>query len=221
MIADLSIKHDESERRISKSDLLALLHRIKKTAITRWTLALKTRKQLLEARRKQLKPNLDKNSRTRYLIVFENTLTDFYTEIVLFVSDYRDKYHFKPAHICTPLFCMVTSEEIFRDIQFRLHKKGIVSNDGFIGKNFDEATFFREPMIERIKPSNTKREFAVRLLRWESHSQILNYQTADDLFILGTGDYSTIVTKDVNVEQLASTSLREIKFMMGISNVYE
>ena len=53
MIAGLSVKHDPTERKITKRQFLEALKSIRKTAISRWTMALRTRKQLLDARRKQ------------------------------------------------------------------------------------------------------------------------------------------------------------------------
>jgi len=60
MIAGLSVRHDPTERAITKRQFLEALKSIRKTAISRWTMALRTRKQLLDARRKQMKTQLDK-----------------------------------------------------------------------------------------------------------------------------------------------------------------
>ena len=222
MIAGISVKHDPMDRKITKQKFLEDLKSIRKTAISRWTMALRTRKQLLEARRKQLKIHLDKNSRLRYFVVDSKSLEDYSTEIVLFVKDYLDKYHFKLAHINTPVLCLCTPEEDFHDIQYRLSQKGIICADGYIGaKHFDESRFFREPLYSKGSGSGIEREFRLRLLRWENHGRILNTRKGDDLFIFGEFDYTALDTVDVNVEYLAATSFKEIKYVMGISNVYE
>ncbi len=219
-IANLSIKHDPNARRITRQTLIKSLKSVKKTAISRWTLALKTRKQLFDSKRKQLKPNLDKNSRLRYFIIYPNSLEDFDSEIAMFVSDYVDKYHTKPAHISTPLLCLDTKEETFRDIQIRLYKKGIVSNDGYVGNHFVESYFFRDPMSRKETHKGIQREFSLRILQWENRN-ILDIHKGDDLFVLGTGDFSDLNTIDVNVEILATHTLKEIKYLLGVSNVYE
>ncbi|BBI53863.1 hypothetical protein HORIV_62840 [Vreelandella olivaria] len=82
-IASLSVKHNVTERQITKKDFLSNLMAIRKTAISRWTLALKTREKLLQARRKQLKIHLDKNSRLRYFVIDPSNIKDFDSEIVL------------------------------------------------------------------------------------------------------------------------------------------
>ena len=184
-------------------------------------MALRTRKQLLDARRKQLKTHLDKNSRLRYFVVDSKSLDDYEAEIVLFMSDYLDKYHFKPAHISTPVLCLCTSEDNFRDIQYRLYTKGIISTDGYIGDHFDESRFFRDPLSRKGAGGAIKREFSLRMLRWDDHGAVLNNRKCDDLFIIGEPDCESLNTVDVNVEHLAATSLKEIKYVMGVSNVYE
>ncbi|VFN01680.1 MAG: hypothetical protein BECKG1743D_GA0114223_105383 [Candidatus Kentron sp. G] len=89
-IATLSTKHDAAGRRITKKQFLSELQRIRRTAISRWTLALKTRKKLLNVRRKQLKGHLDKNVRLRYFIVDPTGIENYDTEIILFIKDLID-----------------------------------------------------------------------------------------------------------------------------------
>ena len=188
MIAGLSVKHDPTERKITKRRFLEALKNIRKTAISRWTMALRTRKQLLDARRKQMKTHLDKNSRLRYFVVDAKTLDDYEEEIVLFVADYLDKYHFKTAHISTPVLCLCTSIENFLSVQYRLFTKGIISTGGYIGEHFEESRFFRDPFTSRGAGGAVKREFSLRMLRWEDHGAVLNNRKCDDLFVIGEPD---------------------------------
>jgi hypothetical protein len=222
IVANLSIKHDATQRRIVKTQLLADLKKIKTTAISRWTLALKTRKQLLDARKKQLKPHLGINARLRYFVVNAASLDDFDAEIVGFICDFLNKYHFKTAHISTPLLCLDAPEAVFRDIQIRLHRKGVKVTDGFVGTVFDEPEFFRAPLsVKDTTTGNPRREFALRLLRWEQHGPILGNQKPDDLFVLGTSRYDGLDTKDVNVELLDASGLKAISYLIGVSNACE
>ncbi len=221
MIAEVSTKHDQEKRRITKRKFIDDLKRIRQTAISRWTMALRTRKQLLDARRKQLKIQLDKNSRLRYFVINSENLCDYDTEIVLFINDYLEKFHFKPTHISTPLFCLCTSKEKFQDIRYRLYTKGIISNDGYIGEYFDETRFFRDPLLLKGAGRAIKREFSLRLVRWQDHGTVLNSRKCDDLFIIGECDCDSLDTVDVNTEIILSKSLMEIKYVLGVSNVYE
>ena len=194
---------------------------IRTTAISRWTLALKTREKLLQMRRKQLKVNLDKNARLRYLVIDPCGMEDYGSEIVLFVSDYIDKYHFKSAHISTPILCIFTNRSEIQDIQHRLYVKGVVATDGYMGGQYEVSFFLREPLSSRGAGGKVNREFSLRILSWDDHGKVLNERKCDDLFILGEPDCHELDTVDVNVERLSGASLREIKYLMGLSNVYE
>jgi hypothetical protein len=223
IISALSSKHDVDSRKTTRKDFLEVLREIRKLTISRWTLASKTRRQILAAKRKELKLNLDKNARRRYFVFHINSLKedDMASEVVLFAQEYCEKYHFKPTHIHPPVLCLETEkEEIFKDIQSRIHKKGIISTDGYSGNYFDEQYFLRQPM-KRKKDRNTfDPEFSLRMLSWK-HVSILNDHKADDLFILGESSHNDWDNQDVNIESLASQSIKEIKYILGISDVYE
>lgn len=219
-IATLSIQHDVDARKVKKIQFIEKLKTIRKTAISRWTLALKTKKQILDARKKQLKRNLDKNARLRYFIISPLNIEDFDSEIVLFINDYLDKYHFKTAHIRTPLFCIDCSPDKFDDIRFRIHQKGIVAVDGYIGNYFDKSRFFREPMVSKVTVQEVKREFRIRLLRLEPDHKLLDEHKCDDLFIIGDQTWEEFDPIDINVEQLAASQFNEIRYVLGVSDVF-
>lgn len=221
MIANLSILHDVNQRKITKNKFLSTLRQIKSTAISQWTLSLKSRKALLAARRKQLKTNLAKNARLRYFLIHGDALHEFESQIVIFINDYLDKYHFKPAHVSTPVFCLATSEGEFKAIESRLHCKGITLNDGYIADVFYEDSFFRESLTGKGEHGTVKREFSLRLLRWLPHGNLLNKRKGDDMFVLGVGGYASLNIEDVNVEELATESFDEIKYMIGLSDACE
>jgi hypothetical protein len=216
IIANLSVKHDPTQRKITRKELLGALRLIKSTAISHWTLSLKTRKEILLARRKQLKTNLATNSRLRYFVLHAASLAEFESKIVLFIKGYLDKYHCKPAHICTPIFCLNTSEDQFKAIELRLVQKDIPLNDGVVAGEFNETLFFREPIV-----SKERREFAFRILRWEPHGSLLNKRKADDIFVIGAGGCSGLSTTDVSIEELATDSFNELYYLMGLSDVSE
>lgn len=162
LIAMQSIKSAEKDRKTTKKDLVRSLKKLRTTIVSRWTLALKSKRQILETRRKQLKPNLDKNVRNRVFVLAEEKLDDFDNQIVLFISEYCSKYHCKLLHTKTPIFCLDTDAHKFDEIQYRLYLKGLIPNDGRIGNHFDETFFFREPMYQK-EGTVHKKEFSVRL----------------------------------------------------------
>lgn len=200
-IAELSIKPDAIDREISKSTLLAWLHEIKTTTISRWTLALKNAHKLLEERKKQLQLNLSKNVRRRTFLISDTAAKDFDDGVVLFIYEYVNKYHHKVAHTETPLFCLDCDQSTFDDLRVRIYRKGIKLNDGYIGQCFDASHFGRPPMVIN-KRSKSEREFLIRLARYETDPHVLNTPICDDFFIISTKDYPELDLRDVNQERL-------------------
>lgn len=215
IIADLSIKHDAKLRKTTKKDFLESLRRIKSTAVSQWTLALKTRQKVLETRRKQLKGNLCANARLRHLVIFPQFLEQFDDQIVLFIKSFIDKYHFKIAHTQTPLFALDVSQDGLDEIAERLIAKDVLPNLGRPVKAFNEGNFFREPMVQK-----DKKEFVLRFIRWDDYKNIGLKTKADDLIVVGDGDITCLDVKDVNLEVLGAEKFDEIKYMIGISNGY-
>lgn len=215
IIADLSIKHQEKLRKITKRDFLEALRRIRSTAVSQWTLALKTRQKVLETRRKQLKENLSANVRLRFLVVFPAFLEQFDEQIVLFIKSFIDKYHFKQAHTHTPLFALDVPQDLFDEIAERLIGKDVVPNLGRPVKAFSEISFFREPMVLK-----DKKEFVLRFIRWDDYKNLQLKIKADDFFVIGDGDITSLDLQDVNLEALGAEKFDEIKYMMGMSNAY-
>lgn len=215
IIADLSVKHDVKLRSTTKKCFLDSLRRIRSTAVSQWTLALKTRQKILETRRKQLKGNLSVNVRLRHLVLFPEFLEQFDDQVVLFIKSFIDKYHFKVAHTQTPLFALDVPQNAFDEIAERLITKDVMPNHGRPVKQFSETYFFREPMI--IKD---QKEFALRLIRWDDYKNIPHKTKADDLFVIGHGDITGMDIKDVNLAVLDVEKFDEIRYVMGIDNVY-
>jgi len=221
IIADMSGQNELAKRRITKGQLVDKLKGIRTTAISRWTMALHTRTKLLEARRKQLKVHLDKNIRVRYFVIDPTGIEDYETEIVLFISDYLEKYHFKTAHLSTPVVCLCATISEVQEIQQRLYTKGIICTDGYHGGRFEETYFFRDPMVSKADGGRVKREFALRITSWGEHGSVLNNRKCDDLFVIGEPNCESLDTVDVTMERIAGTTFKELKYVMGVSNVYE
>ncbi|KKN98672.1 hypothetical protein LCGC14_0143510 [marine sediment metagenome] len=215
IIGDLSIKHEEKLRKITKRSFLEALRRIRSTAVSQWTLALKTRRKILEARRKQLKENLSANVRLRFLAIFPACLEQFDDQIVLFIKSFVDKYHFKQVHTHTPIMALDVPQDLFDEIAERLIGKDVVPNLGRPVKTFSEISFYREPMVLK-----DKKEFVLRLIRWSDYKKLQLKIKADDFFVIGDGDTTNLDLQDVNLETLGAENFDEIKYIMGMSNAY-
>jgi hypothetical protein len=215
LIADLSIKHDAKLRTISKKDFLKTLREIRSTAVTQWTLALKSRNKILETRRKQLRENLSVNARLRHIVVFPTFLEKFNDQIVLFIKSFVDKFHFKLAHTQTPLIALDMSQAEVEVIAERLVGKDVIPNLGKPVNAFSGTYFFRDPLVQK-----EKKEFSLRLISLAHYKGLALPAKPDDLFVIGSGTIEEIDLRDVNIEVLAVENFDELKYVLGISHGY-
>ncbi|MBT2700897.1 hypothetical protein J7E79_26625 [Bacillus sp. ISL-40] len=222
IIADLSIIHDSDQRKIKNSTLIKNLLHIRKTAVTRWTRSLKTLDIILKTKKKQLNSNLAKNSRLRYFLISESSVDDFDEEIVTFITDYLNKFHFKEIHDKTPVFCLDCSEEIFHSIRIRLHKKNIKFNDGLVTDIFfDKNKFLIDPVRAKIGKS-LYLEFSLKLKRYDNNIlEILNEHKCDDFFVFMENVPEELDLQDINLEQVDLNDIKKIRYIMGMSESYE
>jgi len=216
-IAELSIKHNEAERKITKNDFVATLKEKKKTAISRWTKELQSFEKLLKKRREQLRENLNKNLRERVIILDSEYIKDFSSKSVQLIEEFVNKYNSKIKLHQSPLISIITDDVNLNDIWKRLNSKGIAVERGLIAGEFDVAHFLRKPLKE-IKESKT--EFKVRLC---SHiadfEKVLSKAKFDDLFIISDKDFDFEKSlKDTTIEKIETTEVAEIKYLLSLTN---
>jgi hypothetical protein len=219
-IANISIDHDVAKRRLKKTDFIQQLANIRKTMISRWTLLLRTRAALMKAKRAELKTDISRNVRRRTFLISKKSLSDFDAEIVMFISEFIDKYHSKPSHTETPLFCLDCDEAEFSAIRHRIYEKGIRFNDGLVGDQFLRAHFSRSPIVTKSR-DRVDREFSIRLLRYETDPEAVNAPKCDDFFVISAKSYNRPMLIDVNEEHLATENMLQTKYLLGVSDVYE
>lgn len=220
-IANKSILHNSVDRKINNTNFISELEKNKKTAITRWTKELLTYAELLKIRRSQLRLNLQINHRLRYFLFNESDIIDFESKIVKFISDYINKYHYKPKlHSKTPIFCIKTDNESLRpEIESRLHKKGLKFQNGLKGNDFFQEEFQKKPEI--IENRNW-REFQLRICNYNDDTvKALNSKKSDDLFIIGKEDFKEIDTQDINIETLQISNLKELQYLLMLTDNFE
>ena len=220
-ISLIASRHDVAQRQVTKDAFLGELLDIRKTAISRWTLALKTRKSLLAARRTQLEPCLKQNTRLRYFLLSQDDIEDFGDGIVVFLSDYLAKFHFKSLHLYTPVFCFDCPQDLFVSICRRAHQKGIKFTDGIVAGEFAPAHFLRAPITRQDKSTGTIREFDIRLLHIGNSAAVLNQAKSDDFFVASSRPPEDIDVQDVNLEVLEVSTLKELKYLLRMSNAHE
>jgi len=216
-IAELSIKHNETERKIKKTEFISTLKEKKKTAISRWTKELQSFEKLLKRRKEQLRESLNKNSRERAIILDSKYIADFDLKIVQFIEDFVNKYNSKiRLHHC-PLFSLICDESILNDIWKRLNTKNITVERGLVAGELDVNHFLRKPLKE-IKEG--KSEFKVRLCSYDNDfEKVLSQASFDDLFIVSDKDFSFLKTiTDTNIEVIGTREVNEIKYLFSLNN---
>jgi len=211
-IASISSKKSKDDRITNRKHFLSELGDVKKLALSRWTMELKSREKFIKAKKIELQATLKIPSRLRYFL-FDGSLEDFEDEIVKFIKDYVNKYHSRPAQTKTPCFYLDCDLEQFSGILIRLHHSEIKVCHGYIGVSpaeFDEATFFREPIITLLNKQISKREFHIRICCYQVNPSVIRVKSCEDLFIVGNKSYNEVSIKDIEVENL-NVSISELK----------
>jgi len=220
-ISKLSSLKEEDKRKITKKQLLKYLSNVTTTALSIWTLSLKNRADILNLTKKQISVSLSQNSRERYFYFSVNDIEDFDDNIVVFIVNYLSKYHSKPVHLKTPMFAIEGNYDFIKDIEYRLFKKGIKSNTGLVGDNFEIDEFYREPIKRIAKGNIEEREFELRLLAVEPQPYAINHRKGDDLYFVCNFVPENIETTDINSYQIGTTNFNELEYVMSLRNSHE
>lgn len=220
-ISKLSSFRDESERAITRSSLFKYLSNATYTAISKWTLALKNRADILKQIKQQLSSSFSQNSRDRYFYIDKNEIDDYDDKVVVFVGNYLKKYYSKPSHLKAPTFIINDDFEAIRDLEYRLYKKGIRANTGLVGNTFEVEHFYRDPMQKIVSNHVEEREFDFRLLAMGSVPEAINYRKGDDLYLVSSRMPNNIELIDVNFYQVGTSNFNELEYVIGMRNSHE
>lgn len=221
IIAKLSSTKSEAERKITKEKLYSYLSNATHTAISKWTLALKNRSEILKLIKQQLSSSFSQNSRDRYFYINKNDIDDYEEKVVVFFGNYIKKYYSKPSHIKAPTFIINDNFNAIRDLESRLYKKGIKANTGLVGNDFEVDYFFREPMKKIISNNIEEREFDLRLLAMDSEKDAINHRKGDDLYLVSSEMPNSIDLTDVNFYQVGTSNFNELEYVIGMRNSHE
>ncbi|WP_431067029.1 hypothetical protein [Methylotuvimicrobium sp.] len=220
-IAKLSSTKEEKERQITKAKLYKHLSNATYTAISKWTLALRNRGEILKKIKQQLSSSFSQNSRDRYFYIDKNEIDDFEEKVVVFFGNYIKKYYSKPSHLKVPTFIINENFEAIRDLESRLYKKGIKANTGLVGNTFEVDYFYRDPMKKIISNHVEEREFDFRLLAMDSEKEAINHRKGDDLYLVSSKMPINIELTDVNFYQVGTSSFNELEYVIGMRNSHE
>ncbi|GGX29877.1 hypothetical protein [Undibacterium squillarum] len=220
-VAKLSSLKQESDRKITRRIFYDYLSAANATAVSKWVLASRNKKKILEAVRKQLSEGLSQNSRERFFYFQPDAIDNFDDEIVIFVCNYLKKYHTKPSHDKTPLIAIEKDISGINDIQSRLFRKEVKVTTGMVGSNFEITELFREPITKQARGKIREREFDLRLLHTRPTIAPLNYRRSQDLFCVCDSIPTDLDVSDVNVIHLGISSFKELEYVMQLRGTHE
>ena len=142
LVASLSSKRSAQERTITKKQLISFLTEQKAILINKWSLVAFDRKQLLQAKKADLKGLFSYNFNVRAFIFTDQFLDKSGSNIIPFIREYLNKYFKKPKLQKPPIF-------VFGDNHFELMQKTLIElynyqkpvNSGLIGNVFVQDSF--------------------------------------------------------------------------------
>ncbi|MCI5934132.1 MAG: hypothetical protein MRZ65_01265 [Lachnospiraceae bacterium] len=219
-IATLSMFKDDSERKITKEEMIAELQLIKKTAISRWTKELANYKKLLTNRRKQLSTILNHNYRKRCLVFNPVDIENFDDEIVVFIKNFVDIYCTKTKlHIPAVICILGYDKEKIDTLVGRLFQKEIEVETGYRGSVFYAEAFNRKPGRDLQKDWM---EYRIKICGDLSDSiDAINNNKPDDIFQFTEHLPENISIQDINVEMLDVQNFDQIEFLLKMKDEVE
>lgn len=159
-IVSLATRPLAQERTVEAAAFVQSLRDLRHATFTRWTLALKTRGQVLKRLRDDLKHSLGENSRSRFFVIGPGSSAEFDADVAGFIRKFVERYSFKYLHDNPPLFLLPDRQKV-GEIALLLHDQGIECATGDVGGGgFRAERLLRKPMRGR-KP--VTHEFRVRL----------------------------------------------------------
>jgi len=220
-IAKISSLKADDDRKITRKELFKYLSNVTTAAISKWTLALKNRKEILTSTRKQLAAALSQNNRERYFYFTQTDIDDFDDNIIVFICNFLSKYHSKVAHLKTPVIAIDGDDETVKNLKYRLYKKGVGANIGLIGDHFEVEEFFRDPIQKIVKSKIKEREFDLRLLALNSQPDAINYRKCDDFYLICNSVPDYIDLSDTNFYQIGTENFKELEFIINLRDSHE
>ncbi|MGN7714044.1 hypothetical protein [Rhizobiales bacterium] len=213
-IVDLATKSTISDRTVDPAAFLASLRDAKHVAFTRWTRELATREQIFKRLRKELKSNLNRNSRRRHFVIDPTNIDNFDKDIVRFIRKFTENYSSKFLHNNPPLFAISGDYDVGALVT-RVHDAGLRCADGFIGTSFRAEELLRKPIL-REKPFAI--EFNVRLAKRDTITGPLSVRP-DELFLVNVAE-DPWMHADVNVHQFEIERLSDLEYALQLRSDY-
>lgn len=215
-IVNLATRQRIEDRTVDAGTFVQSLSDTRQATFTRWTLALKTRGQVLKKLRDDLKHSLSENSRSRFFVIGVGINAAFDAEVASFIKKFVERYSVKYLHDNPPLFILTDRRKI-GTLSEQLHDQGIPCTTGDVGGGaFRAERLLRRPMRGR-KP--VTHEFRVRLAARDDLGE-LPRPRPDDLILINISDDPWDCPGTTNVYRIQAEQMSEIEYAFQLRKEY-
>lgn len=229
-IAKISIQKNIEDRTITKSIFLSKLRTLDKVLLSKYTKYLRSYRQILTTKRKQLKTTLSLNTRKRCFIFEQSTIDNFEHSIISFIKQFLDTFYYKKSkihmnNICIPIFIVFATQEEYKNIILGLRTKDIDVNTGscFGVEDWSEQDFYKDAVIDL---KNKMMSFRVRFMlidesNFNSRLASLSRYRIDDIFIINPARDYEIDVPGTDKEVLIVNNMGQLKYLLNMVGDYE
>ena len=216
-IACISAAPIEQARIITRAGFLETLAKTNDIVINKLTLALRTKRQMLDALKAKLKPGLVPNSSERCIYLSESDIGSFRPKIVRFIRDFLQRYHSKRTHRHPPTFYLNCELDLFYEICEALLDNGVRFENGMIGDRFSVAKFrWNAAYGPKVKPDSMC--FQVRVACTKTTTELLSQMSFTDIYLVGSEDEIVVAGDKMGVEitRLPVKTFMELSHILGV-----
>lgn len=214
MIASLSAKSTESERTLTKNQLVLFLTQQKSVLLNKWTLEALDKEQIIKAKKAYLSSAFSTNPDIRAFIFSDSFLDNVNENVIGFIHEYLNKYFKKPRLQKPPIFIFGNNHSaLMQKALLELYKYQKSVNTGLIGNIFVPDSF--------VNNKNCSFDFVCKMVLLENITvEMLEQCQVNQLYIVGTINES-LASVNFFVEELDVLNIDTIRYLVGLSKTLE
>lgn len=213
-VASLSAKSSETERTITKNELVSFLEQQKSVLLNSWTLEALGREQLLKAKKAYLASCFSSNPDVRVFVFSDLFLKSSNGDIIAFIQEYLSKYYRKPKLQRPPIFIFGNDySTLMQTALLELYKYQRQVNTGLLGIEFVPDNF--------INNKNCASDFSCKMAVIRNiNRDMLERCNANQVYIIGDIDMD-LSSPNYFIEELDVPDINAVRYLVGLSNALE
>ena len=216
-IASLSAKETDTERTITKSQLISFLGTQKSVLLNKWTLEAIDKTELLKAKKQHLSSAFASNPDVRAFVFTDLFLDASQDSLIAFINEYLAKYFKKPKLQKPPIFLFGNNHTtLMQNVLLDLYKYQKSANTGLVGTTFVEDCF--------VNNQNCPPGFVCKItMLGNINANILEQCNVNQLYIVGgrTELPQDLTSADYTLEELNISDINALKYLVGLTKTME